>query len=271
MARARSRFSSSGKPGPRKTRQASTLASTYSSGVVGGGAMKTFIASGLGGGRRGSPVVDMIEVSELTRAGQRIAISCAIMPPIDAPTTCALRDPEHVHQADRVARHVLEQIGRGDLAGLPATPCQVGRRRPVDLGRLADVAIVEADDPKAARGERRAEIVLPDDHLRAEAHDQQQRRIARAAEGLVANLEGRRPSRTPLPNQARPWTFPLSRFIVRVTIRRAEAQASRRDEETTIMGPSALAQWHRDRPIARRGGSRCAARRRRRVPLAGGP
>ena len=87
----------------------------YSSGVLGGGAMKIFIASGLGGGRLGSPVVDMIEVKDLTRAGQRIANSCAIIPPIDAPTICALRDPKKVHQADRVARHVLEKIGRGDL------------------------------------------------------------------------------------------------------------------------------------------------------------
>ena len=46
-------------------------------------------ASRVGGGTFGLPVVDMIEVSERTRCGNEIAISCAIMPPIEAPTRCA--------------------------------------------------------------------------------------------------------------------------------------------------------------------------------------
>ena len=37
----------------------------------------------------GCPVVDMIEVSVSTRSRQPAATSCAIIPPIDAPTTCA--------------------------------------------------------------------------------------------------------------------------------------------------------------------------------------
>ena len=47
------------------------------------------MASRVGGGSLGLPVVDMIEVSERTASGNEIAISCAIMPPIEAPTRCA--------------------------------------------------------------------------------------------------------------------------------------------------------------------------------------
>ncbi len=47
------------------------------------------MASRVGGGSFGLPVVDMIEVSERTRCGNEIAISWAIMPPIEAPTRCA--------------------------------------------------------------------------------------------------------------------------------------------------------------------------------------
>ena len=42
---------------------------------------------------RRSPVVDMIDVSESTRSGRSIAIVCAIIPPIDAPTTWARSMP----------------------------------------------------------------------------------------------------------------------------------------------------------------------------------
>ncbi len=48
-------------------------------------------ASRRGPGSRGSPVDDMIDVSVRTRSGWWIASSCAIAPPIDAPTTCAVR------------------------------------------------------------------------------------------------------------------------------------------------------------------------------------
>ena len=41
----------------------------------------------------GSPVLDMIDVSDRTRSGCSIAIVWAIIPPIDAPTRCALSSP----------------------------------------------------------------------------------------------------------------------------------------------------------------------------------
>ena len=40
-----------------------------------------------------SPVLDMIDVSDRTRCGCSIAMVCAIMPPIDIPTTCACSIP----------------------------------------------------------------------------------------------------------------------------------------------------------------------------------
>ena len=55
--------------------------------VAGVGLSSTAIASGVGGGRPGSPVVAMIEVSVRSRSGCSIAIVCAIAPPIEAPTT----------------------------------------------------------------------------------------------------------------------------------------------------------------------------------------
>ena len=47
------------------------------------------VASGAERGRERWPVVDMIEVMLRVLPGKRAATSCAIMPPIDAPTTCA--------------------------------------------------------------------------------------------------------------------------------------------------------------------------------------
>src|SRR5690348_3355219 len=56
--------------------------------VVAGAFSRTPIASCVGGGSPGSPVVAMIDVSVSSRSGRSIAIVCAIAPPIDAPTTC---------------------------------------------------------------------------------------------------------------------------------------------------------------------------------------
>src|SRR6185312_15501904 len=88
-ARARSSASSSGKLPARRTFQVCAWRTKYSSLLAGGGAISTAVASRVGGGTFGLPVVDMIEVSDRTRSGNEIAISCAIMPPIEAPTRCA--------------------------------------------------------------------------------------------------------------------------------------------------------------------------------------
>ena len=44
------------------------------------------------------PVVDMMTPSVATRSGAVAARICAIMPPIDAPTTCARLDTEVIQQ-----------------------------------------------------------------------------------------------------------------------------------------------------------------------------
>src|SRR5207237_8067816 len=64
----------------------------------------------------------------------------------------------------------------------------LGRRRwwAVHMGGAPDVAVVKAHHVQAASRELAAEALLPRDHLRAEAHDQQGRRVRLLAEGLIA-------------------------------------------------------------------------------------
>src|SRR5262245_61271442 len=57
------------------------------------------------------------------------------------------------------------------------------------MRRLADVAVVEADDAKAARGELAAEIVVPGNHLGAEPHDKKHRFRGRVAKNLEADVD----------------------------------------------------------------------------------
>jgi hypothetical protein len=61
--------------------------------AAGAGVRSTDSASVLGGGSEGSPVDDMIEVSVRTLSAWWIAISWAMEPPIDMPTTCARSIP----------------------------------------------------------------------------------------------------------------------------------------------------------------------------------
>ena len=64
-----------------------TMWSMNSARSEGEGVKSAVIASGAAGGTSRLPVVDMIEVIERTRAGCSIATVCAIIPPIEAPTT----------------------------------------------------------------------------------------------------------------------------------------------------------------------------------------
>ena len=88
-ARERSSASSCGKLPARSVFQVCAKRAKYSSLVTGRGAISIAAASRVGPGTFGLPVVDMIEVSERTRCGWEIAISWAIMPPIEMPTRCA--------------------------------------------------------------------------------------------------------------------------------------------------------------------------------------
>ena len=85
-------------------------------------------------------------------------------------------DAKSVHQPDRVLGHIIEIVGRGDqLAGERAQEggLDVDLRRVLDFRRQPYVAIVEADDAKAAVGQPAAKGVRPGDHLRGEAHDKE--------------------------------------------------------------------------------------------------
>jgi hypothetical protein len=94
-------------------------------------------------------------------------------------------DLEVAHQLERVGRHVGEAVL---TLGHPPQPQLSGRRDTlvVEVGRAPDVAVVEADDVKAALGELLAELLVPPDHLGREAHDQEQRRVRAVAELLIA-------------------------------------------------------------------------------------
>ena len=97
-------------------------------------------------------------------------------------------DAEVVEHADAVVGHVAEGVGRARLVA--QEELLDGRRAVVlEVGRAADVAVVVADDEVAAGGELLAERVGPAEHLRAEAHHQQHRRVRRVPERLEADLE----------------------------------------------------------------------------------
>ena len=127
------------------------------------------------------PVVDMIEVSESTQLRVCTASVWAIIPPIDAPTTCAGPRSSSSQQAGGVVGHVGERVLLGGGSGARPAAASPGGWH-VDRGRAPDVAVVEADDVEAAPGELVAEVVGPADQLHAEAHDEEQRRVVRVAE-----------------------------------------------------------------------------------------
>ncbi len=119
------------------------------------------------------------------------------------PDDMGLGDAERVHQPDRVARHVVQGIGRPDRQ-VKEGARHHGRRRERagrrHAGRKADVAVVEADDAKAARGEPFAERFGPRHQLHAEAHDEQDdRRVAPSGLG-VFDGDAVRPYRGHLPS-----------------------------------------------------------------------
>jgi hypothetical protein len=57
------------------------------------------------------------------------------------------------------------------------------------MGRLANVAVVEPHDAKPLRSQSLAERLRPEDELGAEAHDEQNKRVALAPEGFIFNVD----------------------------------------------------------------------------------
>ena len=109
---------------------------------------------------------------------------------------------EVVEQPDRVGRHVAQPVGRAATA----EEHRPGRRHAarVDLARVADVAVVEADHPVAALAEQPAEGLVPVDHLRRQAHDQQHRLAGRARRTRRRRARSRWPRRSARRSRSRP-------------------------------------------------------------------
>src|SRR3954447_4207966 len=92
-----------------------------------------------------------------------------------------------VEQAGCVVGHLGERVGRV----LDPSRRELADARHVALHRrrLAYVAIVEADHEEPAPGQLAAEVLTPGDHLCAQTHDQQDRRVTCLAEGLVTERD----------------------------------------------------------------------------------
>ena len=99
---------------------------------------------------------------------------------------------ERVYEFDGVAGHVVEGVGnlrpppRHDLRHQRA---RVRRRQIGEMGRLADVAIIEPDDAKPIGRQPLAERVRPENELGGEAHDEQDERVAHASEALIFDVD----------------------------------------------------------------------------------
>ena len=92
-ANRRSSSSSRSNPGEPMSVNVLTMCSTKPSRSVGGTLSSTFAVRSCGWPEVRAPVLPMIETSERTRSGWLIATVCAIIAPIDAPTTWARSIP----------------------------------------------------------------------------------------------------------------------------------------------------------------------------------
>ena len=89
-------------------------------------------------------------------------------------------------QPGGIVGHVAKRVARG---GLPPQEADAAHPGPGHMGRAPDVAVVEADHPQPARDHLLAERVAPPAEVEAEPHDEQDRRVLRRAELLVAELD----------------------------------------------------------------------------------
>ena len=138
--------------------------------------------------RQRFPVVDMMEVSERTRRGWRRGQGLGDHAAHRGADHVGAVEAEGVEQARGVVGHVVQGVGR---AADPAAQELGGarRRHVLEVRRAPDVAVVEADDEEAATGQLGTEVLVPGEHLRAQPHDQEQRRVAAVAEGVVAEAD----------------------------------------------------------------------------------
>ncbi|CFR73373.1 Uncharacterised protein [Mycobacterium tuberculosis] len=108
------------------------------------------------------------------------------------PDDVRVLDVEVIEQRRGVGGHVFQRVG--SLAGQtepgPDQPRGqwLSRAVALGLGGQADIAVVVADDAQALRDEPRAEVGPPQQHLGAQAHDQQHRRVVEVTHVLVVQL-----------------------------------------------------------------------------------
>ena len=148
---------------------------------------------GPGGGSSAWLLLEKMIAEGLGALVNRAAKICAIMPPIDAPTMCAVSILEVVQQRRGVVGEILQRVDRraAQPEERPDHP-RHQRRAGVAAGHLArqaDVAVVVADDAQALVDELLAETLAPQQQLRAEAHDEQDGGIVRVAHVLVVDVE----------------------------------------------------------------------------------
>ena len=91
----------------------------------------------------GLPVVDIMDVRVRTRCGHSAAKVCAIMPPIDTPTTWARSTPARVEQA-RVSSTMSVSV-YGAVTGLRSSA------RAIERGMSGRPAAVSRDEPPQSR------------------------------------------------------------------------------------------------------------------------
>ena len=149
---------------------------------------------GRGPGRPRAPLELMMLVeAEHARCGAASATRCAIMPPIEAPTTWARCDAQRVEHAERVVGHVLQRVGRAHAqadALAHALPQQVAARRARSkpwhrpMSRLSKRTTRIAGIDQRLRRSRAAS-----DQLHAQAHDEQHHRPAACAVAAVLDLD----------------------------------------------------------------------------------
>src|ERR1700728_1779543 len=101
-------------------------------------------------------------------------------------------DAERVHKAHSVVSHVIERIG--NMWASPGHDLHKQRARvwsdlAHEMGRLADVAVVEPDDPKPFGRQSLAQRIRPEDELGAEAHDEQDQWVAVASEAFIFDID----------------------------------------------------------------------------------
>ena len=99
-----------------------------------------------------------------------------------------LLDAQLIHQLQAIGRHVAQVIRRLDRQAQAIADGRVGQAgfRFLALeARQADVTVIESDHPPAGLAKAAQHLVRPVDQLPAQAHHQQQGRIAVAADALV--------------------------------------------------------------------------------------